>query len=241
MTRANFLLKIFFSSLLLCSTRVYADGSPLQDRNGDGSLEIIAFGDSITYGVGDGIAPGKYISELGELGDPSGYPQRLSTLLPASILNAGVPGEMVVGVPEGRTPGVVRFPEVVVGSTADLVLIFEGANDAQSEISTTAFASSLQKMINVARADNKSVAIATLLPPTIQHGMFAPQTASYSEIIRQLAALNGIPVIDLESGFLTDCPDLSICSYYNLPEGLHPNAVGYDAIAKMIATALQEG
>jgi len=70
--------------------------------------------------------------------------------------------------------------------------------------------------------------------------MFAPQTALYSETVRQLGALNEIPVIDLEQGFLTDCPDLSICPYYNLPEGLHPNTVGYDAIARMVATKLQE-
>jgi lysophospholipase L1-like esterase len=239
MIRSTVLFKLLFPSLLLWSAVARAEGPLLQDRNGDGTIELIAFGDSITYGVGDGIEPGQYISQLGEVGKPGGYPLRLSSLLPTSVLNAGVPGEMVVGVPEGRTPGVVRFPEVVVGSSADLVVILEGANDAQFEISAAEFATSLQKMINVARADNKNVALATLLPPTVQHGIFAPQTALYSGVIRQLAALNEVTVIDLEQGFLTDCPDLSVCPYYNLPEGLHPNTVGYDAIAKMVATKLQ--
>ena len=240
MIRSTVFFASMFCPLLLCPFVARADGPILQDRNGDGGSEIIAVGDSITYGVGDGIEPGRYISQLGEVGEPGGYPLRLSSLLPASVLNAGVPGEMVFGEPDGRTPGVVRFPEVVVGSSADLVIVLEGANDAQVEISAGDFANSLQKMINVARADNKNVAIATLLPPTIQHGMFASQTALYSGIMRRLAALNDVPVIDLEQGFLTECPDLSICSYYNLPEGLHPNTAGYDAIAKMIATRLQE-
>lgn len=58
-------------------------------------------------------------------------------------------------------------------------------------------------------------------------------------MIRQLGAINDVPVIDLEQGFIKDCPDLSTCQYYNLPEGLHPNTVGYDAIAKMVAADLQ--
>jgi lysophospholipase L1-like esterase len=154
-------------------------------------------------------------------------------------LNAGVPGERVLGVAGDRVAGVTRFAEVVVGSASDLVIIFEGINDALYDFSATELASAFQRMINVARADNKNVAIATLLPPTAQHGMLSPTAALYSDTIRQVGAMNDILVIDLEQGFLRDCPDLPMCPYYNLPEGLHPNTVGYDAITTMIANAIQ--
>ena len=239
MIRWNLIFSLVFFFIVSRSDRAMGEGAPLSDRNNDGQIEVVAFGDSITYGVGDGTDPGQYVSGIGEVGDPRGYPLRLSSVLAVPVLNAGIPGEMVIGIPGPRAAGVVRFPEVVVGSTADLVIIFEGINDARYDISATELEAAYQKMINVARADNKNIAIATLLPPTVQHGTLAPTAALYSETIRGLGAMNGILVIDLEQGFLRDCPDLSTCSYYNLPEGLHPNTVGYDAITTMIATALQ--
>jgi lysophospholipase L1-like esterase len=239
MIRWNLILSLIFLSIVSRSDRSFAQGAPLSDRNNDGQIEVIAFGDSITYGVGDGTEPGQYVSQIGEVGDPRGYPLRLSSLLGVSVLNAGIPGETVIGIPGDRVPGVVRFPEVVVGGTADLVVIFEGINDARYDISATELEAGYQKMINVARADNKNVTIATLLPTTVERGILAPTAALYSQTIRGLGAMNGILVIDLEQDFLRDCPDLSTCPYYNLPEGLHPNTVGYDAITTMIATALQ--
>lgn len=230
---------IVFVSILAGADAVYADGATLTDRNNDGQIEILAFGDSITYGVGDGIEPGQYIGEIAEVGSPRGYPLRLSASLSLPVMNAGVPGETVVGIPGGRVSGVERFPQEVVGSSTDLVVIFEGANDTRYETPAAQLEAGYQRMINVARADNKSVAIATLPPQTAQHGTFAPQSLIYSATIRRLGAINDIPVIDLEQGFIRDCPDLLTCSYYNLPEGLHPNTVGYDAITKMIATGLQ--
>jgi lysophospholipase L1-like esterase len=239
MIRWNLTLSLLFISIVSRCPGAFADSSPLSDRNNDGQVEVVAFGDSITYGVGDGTQPGQYISEIDDVGDPRGYPLRLSSKLAVPVLNAGIPGEMVIGIPGPRISGVNRFPEIIVGTSADLVIILEGVNDARYEISATELEAGYQKMINVARADNKNVAIATLLPPTVQHGVLAPTAALYSQTIRGLGVMNGISVIDLEQGFLRDCPDLSTCAYYNLPEGLHPNTVGYDAIATMVATAMQ--
>lgn len=214
--------------------------SILTDRNGDGAIEIIAFGDSITYGVGDGIEPGQYISTIDSIGKPRGWPKRLSATLGLSVMNAGSPGEQVVAQPNITESGVQRFPDVVVGSGADVVIIKEGANDAQHDVSSGELTTSLQKMLNVARADNKNVVLSTLAPPTVQHAQFAPSVIEYSAAIRDLAVINNLPVVDIEQGFLLACPDLSVCSYYNLPEGLHPNTVGYDAIAQMYVDALKK-
>lgn len=239
MVRSQLKILTLTALVLSWADLALAQGSPLSDRNGDAQIEIIAFGDSITYGVGDGTLPGEYISELGGVGDPRGYPLRLSATSALPVMNAGVPGEMVVGIGGERASGVERFPQIVAGSPADLVIILEGANDARFDISATELEAGYQKMINVARADNKGVAIATLLPPTVQHAEFAPQTALYSQVVRRLAVTNDITLIDLEEGFIRDCPDLSTCRYYNLPEGLHPNSVGYDAITAMITEAIR--
>jgi len=205
--------------------------SPLADNNGDGSVEIIAFGDSITYGVGDGIAPGTYVEQITDAGAPRGYPLRLSENLNVAVLNAGKPGEELV------TEGVYRFVDVVVGSSADTVIIKEGVNDAVYLTPTAEFSAALQRVINVAYAEGKAVVVATLAPPTQMHASLDPVTTAYSVSVRALALLNSLPLVDIEATFLTACPMMSTCSYYNLPEGLHPNTLGYDAIA----TAMEEG
>jgi|688.fasta_scaffold07153_14 lysophospholipase L1-like esterase len=207
----------------------------LSDRNGDGEIEIVAFGDSITYGVGDGIAPGTYVEQITDSGAPRGYPLRLSEALGVSVLNAGIPGEELV------TEGIFRIPELVVGSTADAIIIKEGVNDAVHLVDAASISTAYQTAINVARAEGKGVMIATIAPPTQLHASLAPFTDSYSQSIRELAVLNSLPLADIQAAFVTACPLLSICSYYNLPEGLHPNTLGYDAISEVMLQSLAGG
>jgi lysophospholipase L1-like esterase len=66
----------------------------------------------------------------------------------------------------------------------------------------------------------------------------APYTNLYSTVVRELASVNDLTVADVEQRFITDCPDMSTCVHYNLPEGLHPNTSGYDAIAEVVKGAL---
>lgn len=216
---------------LAAADSAHAD-SPLADRNGDGAIEIIAFGDSITYGVGDGIAPGTYVDHITASGAPRGYPLRLSSALGVSVLNAGLPGEELV------TQGVFRIPELVVGSSADTIIIKEGVNDSVHLVDTTTFSVALQTAINVSRAEGKAVVISTIAPPTQLHASLAPITDAYSASVRELAVLNSLPLADTQAAFVAACPLMSVCSYYNLPEGLHPNTLGYDALAEVMLRAL---
>lgn len=207
----------------------------LTDRNGDGEIEIVAFGDSITYGVGDGTAPGTYVAQITDSGAPRGYPLRLSEALGVTVLNAGVPGEELL------VEGIFRIPELIVGGTADAIIIKEGVNDSVHLAETSSISTAYQTAINVARAEGKGVVIATIAPPTQMHSSLAPFTDSYSQAIRELAVLNSVPLADVQSAFVTACPVMSICSYYNLPEGLHPNTLGYDAISEVMLQALAGG
>lgn len=214
----------------------FAD-SVLSDTNGDGQVEILAFGDSITYGVGDGTQPGEYVVTIPGRGAPRGYPLRLSSLVGVPVYNGGVPGEELVG--SGAIgSGIDRFPNLIVGSSVDVVIIMEGSNDAQHFVTSRTYSTTLQKAINVARAEGKHVVLATLPPPTGNHAQFAGFTYAYSESVRQLATLNSLALSDVEQTFFEGCTQLSTCAYYNLPEGLHPNTPGYDAITDAMAAAL---
>ncbi len=210
----------------------HASDLPLRDANGDGQIEILAFGDSITYGVGDGTAPGEYVPDIASSGSPRGYPRRLSALLGVPVYNAGVPGE------ELCTDGVERFPNLVVNSSVDVVIIKEGTNDMQRFVTTRTLSANLQKVINVARAEGKSVVLATLVPPTGDRAQFGGFSAAYSSAIRGVATTNSLPLADIEQAIYQVCPELTTCSLYNLPEGLHPNTAGYDAMTETIAMAL---
>ena len=210
-----------------------AQQTTLIDRDGNGVVELLAFGDSLTYGVGDDTPPGDYVEEITDSGYPRGYPVRVSVALGVPVLNSGVPGEILT------SEGVARFPGVVREGGFDTVLILEGANDANFRVDSGVYSRALQKMINVARAEGKGVALLTVPSPTGNRASLQPFTDAYSADMRELAYLNEIPLIDIESSFIAACPDYSTCSLFNLPEGLHPNVLGYDLMATATASGLQ--
>jgi len=209
-----------------------ADSSALQDVTGDGQVSILTFGDSLTYGVGDGSNPGDVVEIIADSGSPRGYPLRVSAATGVAVSNAGEPGERL------SPNGVARLPGLIVGSDIDTVVFMEGTNDSFFQVDAREYRLALQKAINVAKAEGKSVVLNTLPPPVANRASLAPFTSLYSSIVRELSALNRVAFADLEQRFLTDCPDLSSCQLYNIPEGLHPNTVGYDVIAEEVLVAL---
>lgn len=221
--------------LIGATTCAYADSTALTDVTGDGQIHVLAFGDSITYGVGDGTNPGDYVEAIMASGTPRGYPQRLSADLGIVVSNAGLPGERFL------QDGVERLPGLVVGTDVDTVVFMEGTNDAVHRIEGSDYRIGLQKIVNIVRAEGRNMVINTLPPPAAIHGSLAPYTALYSSIARELSVLNGIPLGDVEQKFVTTCSDMESCQLYNIPEGLHPNTVGYDAIAEVVESALAGG
>jgi lysophospholipase L1-like esterase len=97
--------------LATSSAHACPDIDGLVDLNCDQKLQIVAFGDSITYGRGDN----QYLG---------GYPGRLEIMLPhADVINMGRGGEDTW---QGRSRAAQQFPWY---GDSDYFIILEGVND----------------------------------------------------------------------------------------------------------------
>ena len=145
--------------------------------------------------------------------------------------NKGFPGEEIA------IGGVSRFVRVVSSSNADLVVILEGVNDSIYRLDSNTYSRVLQKMINAATALGKTPVLVTLQAPCCNHAGRGPFTYSYSGVVRELAYLNDLRFADLDRAWRTTCRNKEECELYNLPDGLHPNTVGYDVMAQTILSS----
>ncbi len=201
--------------------------SYLQDNNGNEVLDIVAFGDSITRGVGDFISSDSTVTELQrDVSGEAGYPLRVETILNISVSNSGVPGEVIV------EQGVKRFASTIPSLNPDVVIISEGANDAIFLESSTAVFRSMQTMVNIAYAVGAQPVLATVTPSCCDRAGRNQFVDSYNREFRSLAAANGLPIADINVCGGTNCVLL------NRPEGLHPNIEGYDIMGETIIATL---
>lgn len=199
----------------------------INDNNGDGQISILAFGDSITYGVGsNGLGEDRFQCVYG-------YPEYLSEKLGITVDNRGVPGELLT---DG---GSERFINLVKKGTYDLALIMEGVNDAVFQVLPSAISRELQTIINVAIYHNVEPVLFTLPQPMSQFKH--PWVAAYNQEITKLAYINGLRYVDLEVIWSEHGCNDSVCDYYNVPEGLHPNPQGYQLIAESVYEVLMGG
>ncbi|MCB0339795.1 MAG: SGNH/GDSL hydrolase family protein, partial [Bdellovibrionales bacterium] len=202
---------------LLISVNAFAQDL-LVDRNGDGVIRVTAFGDSITYGVGDGTSPGAFVEVAPFTDGNIGYPPRVQALGGIEIFNQGDPGEsLAVG-------GILRFPAVLQSTSPDVVVIFEGSNDVLQDTAPE-FGRNLQKAINVANALGITPVVSTLPPECCDRGGRTPLVRQFNQRIRAVVAENELSLIDLERAWDSTCSGPE-CQLYNVPEGLHPNSLG---------------
>ncbi len=121
-TVVKYLLFIYLISLL-----VGCEKSKLASLK-DGDV-ILAFGDSLTVGVG--TTP------------DSSYPSELARLTGLDVVNAGVSGETTA-------EGLVRFPVMIEKYKPSLVILLEGGNDILRNRDYASIANNLDKMIQIA-------------------------------------------------------------------------------------------
>ncbi len=211
---------------------VSAQESFLDDKTGDGKVIINAFGDSITYGVGDGVPSFEVADPLPTTDGSQGYPARIEKYLNTLVDNEGRPGEMF------ESSGIFRLPSSLIGTSADIILFMEGANDAFFGFQANDYENLAQKAINATRALGRTPVLVTLPVFCCSHQQIPPFTNRYSDVLRKLSGVNNIPVADVQRAWTNRCPNPSDCDLMNIPEGLHPNTKGYDLIAQTITATL---
>lgn len=225
---------ITFLSVLanLANAQVYSADAVLSDKNADGIIRLVAIGDSLTAGLGDGIAVGVDMPVLqgNEFGE--GYPGRLSRLLGIPVENEGIPGELF------STEGIFRFPSELFSSQADGAILFEGLNDSFNRQNPPEYGRLLQRAVNVAQASGRNIVLATLPLPCCNHAGREAFINGYTQEVRNVAAVNDVPIADIARAWETSCQNKAECELFNLPEGLHPNVRGYDVIAQTLAASI---
>lgn len=214
------------AALLLGVIPVLAAGQTTTPKN------YIAFGDSITFGIGDDPARAN-----------PGYPPRLQSLLVtagvnATVFNAGLGGEKT---PDGltRIDGVLATQAPKPG---DVLILMEGTNDINKSISLETTIFNLDTMAGKAEALGMGVIHATVIPrpPDAKVDPDNLLTEQLNGRIRNLAGVRGRKEADPNEVFL-NLPNLFSGFYSNAPDDHvgHPNAAGYDILARVFYNVIQ--
>jgi lysophospholipase L1-like esterase len=185
----------------------------------------IAFGDSITFGVGDD-----------PLRTEPGYTPRLQALLQgaganAVVKNFGKPGE-------DTQQAFIRIDGVLQENalTGDVFLLMEGTNDISRGQTPEMIRFNLNELALRAEARGLSVIHATTIP-RLPNAKFDPQNVTNTQLnqhIRDMAAFRQRKLADPYEVF-SATPNLFGAYYYtgaDDPVG-HPNAAGYDLLAQV--------
>jgi acyl-CoA thioesterase-1 len=198
---------------------------------------ILAFGDSITAGVSSPFCASCGSSII------TGYPQRLETILRArypgqsiAVQGSGSPGECASASGCNGTAGKDRLPGVIA-SIHDLVVILEGVNDTNAIASDSFIVDALRVMVRTAKNAGKSVILCGLLPVKPNEDTGVPKAdpgriASMNSRLAALASAEGVPFVDMVAAFGSAFQPLLS------PDGLHPNAAGYQRMAEAVGNTV---
>ncbi len=189
-----------------------------------GQETYLAFGDSITSGTGET--------------DPNetGYPSRLQSLL----RQAGMSGARVENHGEaGETTleGLGRINSVL-SRGGDYILIMEGTNDINMDVSTGSILFNLERMVARAEAARVIPIWASVIP--VRPSALTEQDLELAVDMRQRSLRQSIDLVDCYAAFdyFPDAwPDLYNLNLKADPVG-HPNGDGYDVLAQAFADLL---
>jgi len=143
----NTLTSLYWRGLLLCLCSLLnacSDGNQKITLSSDSV--IIAFGDSLTQGVG--AAP-----------DDS-YPSVLSRELGLQVINEGVSGET-------SAQGLARLEAILRSTPPDLVILCHGGNDLLRKLPMTALEQNLEQMIALIESYQAQVLLVAVPKPAI--------------------------------------------------------------------------
>lgn len=203
-------------------------GAKTQQQKGATQTVYVAIGASDTFGVGTD-AP---YSES--------WPDDLAQLLGFSrihLINVGIP-EVTLHDALGQ-----ELP-IALDAHPNLVTIWLGVNDIADGVPANSFASDLDTMLSRlrAKAPNARIAIAnipdlTLLPAFKDYDQQAllQQVQAYNIVIASAAQRYGAILVELSQQNY----NLKAHPEYISDDGLHPNDIGYQQLAKLFYKAIE--
>ncbi len=156
-----FLLTVMLMLPLISACEKEAKLAPLSEN-----ARILAFGDSLTYGMGATAQ--------------NSYPAQLQQMSKHSVINAGISGEI-------SARGLTRLPSLLAQHQPELIIICHGANDILRNLDLDKTSENIQQMINLAHAQN----IQVMLVAVPQFSLFLSPHPMYEE----LALKNELPLV----------------------------------------------
>ncbi len=158
--------------------------------NHDGKIVLLAFGDSITRGMGDGPQPGHTPPGTG------GYPLRLEKLLGVKVMNDGSSGERT-------TEGLPRLQRDVADTHPDYAILLEGTNDLLGGESSSRAVDNMRSMVHSVRAAGVVPILGTITPFCCDIEKRHPRSATlaYNDALRALAASEGVKLVDFYAAY----------------------------------------
>lgn len=179
-----------------------------------GTIDIVAFGDSLVagYGVGPGEA----------------FPEQLQAALQTAgydvaVMNAGVSGDTTTG-------GLARL-DWSVPESADLVIVELGANDALRGVSPQIAADNLDQILATLDQRQQDVILAGMLAPP---NMGSDYQAAFDAIYPKLAEKYGVALYP----FFLD--GVAAETSLNQDDAMHPNPEGVAVIVERMLPLITE-
>jgi lysophospholipase L1-like esterase len=192
--------------LLLLPGGCGGSGPELAPLSRDATL--MAFGDSLTVGVGAKSA--------------HTYPSVLQQLSGRRVINAGVSGETTAG-------GLPRLREILPVAQPDLLVLLEGGNDILRSVSPSATRRNLQAMVEFAQSQDVPVVLIGV-PNKL---LFSDSADYYADIAEQYGLVfDGDTLAGLlrDSGLKSDSIHLNADGYRLLAEAVHTLLVDHGAL-----------
>ncbi|MEQ6918214.1 GDSL-type esterase/lipase family protein [Halomonas aquatica] len=160
---------------------------------------ILAFGDSLTEGVGTTRS--------------RSYPAVLADLTGLNVINAGVSGETT-------DKGLERFPVELERSSPDLVILIEGGNDILRNKSHSSIKKNLRMMIEMA----ESRGIPVVLVGVPKKSLFSSSAPFYEELAEDFDLVyDGSLIVDLlrNPSLKSDQIHFNEAGYQEMAESIH--------------------
>ncbi len=189
-----------------------AAAAPLPDRSAQ--PKIVAFGDSLTAGLGIGLDEA-YPAVLQEILDARGYRYE--------VVNAGVSGDTTAG-------GIRRLDWVLEGRDVEILVLALGANDGLRGLPPSEMKKNLADIIERAKARDIRLVLAGFeAPPDSQDLYLHEFVAVFPELAREHE-------VALLPSFLQGVAGVS---ELNQEDGKHPNVEGARVLAGNVFRAIE--